>query len=78
MFSPSLFLNLNIPWAHMVAVEGCLKREAVGCLLRAQVLRLLLLLKLKESTENLYTTINYKMELKSYLSIIILLHNCSG
>lgn len=78
MFSSSLFLNLNIPWAHVVAVEGCLKREAVGCLLRAHVLRLLLLLKLKESTVDLYTTINYKMELKSYLSIIIILHNRSG
>ena len=65
----------GIPQAHVVAVESCLKHEAVVLALRTHILRLLFLLKLKESTMNLYHTISYKMKCKSCCGIIVLIHN---
>lgn len=48
-FSQAVLLNLIFP-RLMIAVKSCLKHEAVVFILRTHILKLLFLLKLKEST----------------------------
>lgn len=65
----------GIPWGRVVAVESCLMRERVVFILRTHILRLLFLLKLKESTMNLYRMISYQMKCKSCHGVVILIYN---